>query len=285
MSLIGHSLSCTSIADGLRVIHKLGGNAIQVALGSADSRVIPKVDPKDAITACKIRCKHNFYVVVHGKYLYNFCRPPSGIKWQHKLLVDELREAAKLNADVIIHQGKNVKELKQSNAVALEQYVANLIVVLDSSTTTNKIILENSSRQGTERGYALSELADIYSAIPDAYKERIGFCIDLCHIFVSGELDMRDATRVRKWFQDFDALIGLKKLTVIHFNDSGTQFNGANDNHAMIEKGYIGAPERGGNNGGFKVVAQLCDLHQIPMILETPSGDMQGEIQLLQQYI
>lgn len=278
---IGHCMEFHTVTDTLRLIHTLGGRAVQIALGDSASKTFRTITTDDAVRANKLINKYGFYVVIHGKYLYNFCRPPSGIRWQHKLLQSELEQAAKINADVIIHQGKNLKELELTTEQAHQTFVDNLLIVLDASKgLTNKIILENSARQGTECGYTLDSLHDIYERIPASYRTRIGFCIDLCHIFVAGELDVRDLGQVQEWFKRFDRLIGLDKLDCIHFNDSDTDFDGRNDNHGSIGKGYIGKH----SILGFIHVCQLAQHHRIPLILETSSKYIDSEIKQLTEW-
>lgn len=274
---IGHCMQYHTVTDALRLINSMGGRAIQISLGDAGSRQVNVILSDDADMVKRI-CSRGFYVVVHGKYLYNFCRPAAGIAWQHRLLAQELEQAAKMDVDVIIHQGKNLKELDQTKNQAHQTFVDNLCVVLDMTKhLDNNIILENSARQGTECGYTLTDLIDIYQRIPETYQQRIKFCIDTCHIFVAGELDMRDSVAVCKWFDRFNAHIGPSKLACIHFNDSNTEFNGANDNHGSIGRGYIGKV----STGGFQYVCQYATENQIPMILETSSEHICSEINML----
>ena len=278
---IGHCMQLTTVTNALRLMHTMGGNSIQISFGNAGEKALVTLSPEDVKTALMIIRKCNFYLIVHGKYLYNFCRPGKSIQWQVKLLQSELFEAQKIMADVIIHQGKNLKELGLSKQEAHQNFADNVSTVLKSSTdTTNLIILENSCRQGTECGYSLDDLFDIYKRLDAQVLKRIGFCIDLCHIFVAGELDVRDVDAVRDWFNRFDRKIGMDKLKVIHFNDSDTDFNGANDNHGSIGTGYIGRV----STKGMEYVTSMCAKNNIPMILETPSANMREEITLLKRW-
>ena len=288
MMNIGHSLAHNTVTDALRLIHSAGGTAIQISLGDLSSKEIIAIEAGDAITALKIINKHKFYVVVHGKFLYNFCRPLSTAGWQRNMLITELYEAGKISSDVIIHQGKNVTEISLTREEALQNYIDNIVLVLESPKIghlSNKIILENSARQGTELGYSLDELHYIYSKIPDKYKVRIGFCLDLCHCFVAGELDVRSSIAVAKWFERFNTLIGANKLTLIHFNDSDIPFNGANDQHACICQGYIGNKIKGGSSEGFMYIAQYSKTNNIPIMLETPSTNMTAEMSLIKSWL
>lgn len=270
----------TTVADVLRLINQVDGNAIQISLGPPNERTLKLVDEKDARKVCKMKSKYGFYIVVHGKFLYNFCRSGSSVAWQKSLLCKELAEADKLGADVVIHQGKNLAELGLSKAEAHRTFAENVSAVLRTSWDLgcrNKLLLENAARQGTECGYHLLDLAEIYHLIDDDVRDRIGFCIDTCHIFVAGELDMRKEADVTDWFQRFDQFIGLTHLSLIHFNDSSAEFASKNDSHGSVPLGYIGKV----SCDGFQVVCKLAAKHSIPMILETPMDHMLSEIRLL----
>lgn len=227
--------------------------------------------------------KQPIYIVVHGKYGYNFARKAETIKYQFQCFVEEcklvrtLSEANGTNVPIIIHQGKNVASEKMSREEALQNFVDNIKTLfeklhnevsppLDDIT----IVLENSAHQGTEMGYSVSELATIYSMIDDEYKSRIKFCIDTCHAFVSGEMDVRSPVAVRAFFDDFDRQIGFSKLEVIHFNDSQAKFGAKNDHHDDIGMGFAGSSELGGNIDGLMEVAIIARERGIPLILETP---------------
>lgn len=280
--IVGHHMAYGTVADALRLIHRMGGNAIQISLGEPDKRDVRLVDRQDAQTVRKIRQKHGFYLVVHGKFLYNFCR---NLEWQRKLLVKELLEAAELDADVVIHQGKNMGELGLDHTEALQAYVDNIVSVLTSPEVQgmqNRIILENSARQGTEVGYDIDDLATIFSLIPEQLHPRIGFCLDLCHAFVAGALDVRNGQSVLQWLESFERNIA--PLSLVHFNDSAIPFDGANDNHAGLGSGYIADPKLGGKLEGFHAVASYCKERNIPMIMETPSKAIAEEIALVKKY-
>lgn len=231
----------------------------------------------------KMRKEKGLYIVIHGKLILNFARPyTQKTDWQQTAMIKDMTQASRLGANVILHQGKNVKDLNFSRSEAINAFVQNLREILDKTAElglTNKIVLENSCQQGTELGYTLNELAEIYGKLQAKYQSRVSFCIDLCHIHVAGELNMTDPVAVEKFFQDFDSKIGLSKLEVIHFNDSQVVFDGHNDSHADILVGYSGNSQLGGNPTGLKKVVELAGVHGIPLILETP-GKIPYENQL-----
>lgn len=275
-----------NLADALKLGHQLGANAIQVFLSSPyNNSACRRVADTEAIEVKKLRSELDMYLVVHGKYIYNFCR---STEWQRKALAAELAEAHKVGSDVVIHQGKNVAEIGLTRAEALKAFAANLGIVLDETSKigcTNKILLENSCQQGTECGFRLEELAEIYGLFKPEHQERLGFCIDLCHIFVAGTLDVRSAESVNEFFEKFNELIGLDKLSLIHFNDSNIRFDGHNDNHNNLMVGHIGNPSLGGSSAGFRQVVRWCtDGRDIPMILETPGTMVRDEIILIKAW-
>lgn len=214
--------------------------------------------------------QHEGFLVLHGKYTYNFCR--HNVENQIQVLTEEINLASKLSCDVVIHQGKNVATEKISRLEAVNNYVRNITEVIERTYEQDNVclLLENSSGQGTELGFTLDELAFIYHQFDDSAKQRIGFCLDTCHAFVAGELDSRKKENVLLFLCQFETQIGLDHLKLIHFNDSSIQFGGHRDLHGDILGGYITNPILGGSQEGMMYLAQVANQKKIPMILETP---------------
>ena len=221
-----------------------------------------------------------FYGLIHGKYLYNFSR--RDVQNQIDILISECRLANSIGCNIVIHQGKNVASENMTREDAIINFIDNMnriltIMTNDTETissrrlTDMKIVLENSAHQGTEIGYEISELAYIYNHINNDYKHMVSFCIDTCHAFVSGAMDCRDVLSVKSFFTQFDELIGLHKLEVIHFNDSASMFNSKNDHHEYIGLGYIGNPALGGSLNGYVEIIEMARNNNIPLVLEIPN--------------
>ena len=247
---------------------ELGANAVQIYINNPNGRDLA-LPIKNVSEVKEILVNTGVYLVIHGKYIYNFCR---ALSWQTDGLVSDLQTAHQLGPEigVVIHQGKNRPELKLTHDEALQTYVDNLKTVLDrTKKINNPIILENSCQQGTEVGYTLEDLAEIFQRFEPKYRKRIGFCLDTCHIYVAGQLQMKSAAEVDQFFLKWDQLIGLEHLKVIHFNDSKTKFDGHNDHHEDIGYGYIGNQIKGGTDKGLKRVVAWAKTYQIPLILET----------------
>lgn len=223
----------------------------------------------EALKIKELKEKHNIDIVVHGKYVYNFCRI-DGYK-KIDVLINELKVSNDINADVIIHQGSNIEKHTLDKAIQL--YVDSLKQVISRMkilNLNNRIILENSAGEGNYIGYDLDTLSKIYNLFNEEEKTKIGFCIDTCHIFASGELDMRNPNSVEQFMNRFDHLIGIDKLKVIHLNDSKTDFLSKVDNHADIGYGYISKKSM----EGFKMLKKIAIGFNIPLILETKCDDI-----------
>ncbi len=125
------------------------------------------------------------------------------------------------------------------------------------------ICLETTAGQGTNLGYRFEQIANIIE-LSDS-PERLGVCLDTCHIFAAG-YDIRTEKAYRKTMGEFDSVIGLKRLKVIHFNDSRKELGSRIDRHEHIGKGCIGVEP-------FGLFMNDRRLAKIPKILETPKGD------------
>jgi len=133
------------------------------------------------------------------------------------------------------------------------------------------VLLETMAGKGTEIGSHFEELAEIISQIK--LKEKIGICLDTCHIFDGGYDVVNHLDEV---ISDFDRIIGLNNLKVIHLNDSMNTLGSHKDRHACIGKGNIGIE-------AINRIIHYPKLSHLPFILETPN-DLKGhgeEIELL----
>jgi len=286
MKIGSHMQNGGSISDLIYSIIEEGGNAMQIFVNDPNDRSDPrKISNPELIQ--QMLNNTGVFLVIHGKYIYNFCRT---IGWQKEALVKELQTASELgpNIDVVIHQGKNVKSLKLNHQEAIQTYVDNIkTVIAMTPKLKNKILLENSCQQGTEIGYSLKDLSEIWSRFTGKEKERLGFCLDTCHIYVAGQLQFKSSKEVKDFFNEFDKLIGLSYLKLIHFNDSKTKFDGHNDHHGDFTNGFISNTSKGGNLEGVKTLAKLANEYEIPMILETPMEalDRRSQIKLVKSWI
>ncbi len=256
----------TNIAD-LQLAVQRGATAAQIGLSELSNFVC---EPPLSTELVNIILNYKLKLFVHGKYVINLARKDFNLN----CLIPEIIEANRLKADIVIHQGKR---LTMRTEEAIDNYINNVkSALLLTSSCNNRILLENSAHQGTELGYALDELATIFKRIND---KRVGICLDLCHVHVAGQMDMNDAHSVRTWMEQFDILIGLNNLKLIHFNGSKIEFNGCNDEHDNLLIGKIHKSD------GYRIIAQIAHEWQIPIILETPRDIHMHEMQLIRSFI
>lgn len=220
----------------------------------------------------------NNYAVIHGKYIYNLCRQQAD---HHiDLIVEELISADKYKMDLIIHQGKNIESEGLTRMGALNNYINGIKRVLEETNhlcLENRLVLENSAKQGNELGYSIDELVYILEQIDDP---RVAICIDTCHAFVAGVCDFRQVSEVNAFVKRIRDEIGIDRLAVIHLNDSRVAFNKCNDHHGDFYAGYITNPDLGGCIEGIQLfIEQLIINDKIPYVYETPCDIVPIEFQ------
>ncbi len=128
---------------------------------------------------------------------------------------------------------------------------------------TCSLAIETTAGQGTTLGRTFEEIAQIIDGVDD--KSRICVCFDTCHVFAAG-YDIRTQETYAVTMQQFDEIVGLDRLQVLHLNDSAKEFGSFRDRHAHIGQGAIGAD-------AFQFLLRDERLGGRPGILETPKDD------------
>lgn len=155
-------------------------------------------------------------VVAHASYLINIGAPEKEIeKKSVEALLIEVQRCEQLDIPyLILHPGS----YKQQNEQAcLDRIARNLDRIFAKTTGKTKILLETMAGQGSSVGYTFEQIAYIRNATK--HKRRIGVCFDTCHAFVAG-YDFTTEKKYHKVWDEFDRIIGLKHLNVIHINES-----------------------------------------------------------------
>jgi len=276
-----HMSIANGFTDALKRSHEeMTANAMQIFMKSPRGRAITKLTPQEAGEFKAYAKKIDFkFVVAHCSYLLNFAKPVVDLSfadakqligeaprsaslssrcWALASLIDDLRGVEMLGgAGVVLHVGKSL-ELSQLDA--FDFLIKNLKKILaETEDIGAKIILENTAGQGTEMGRSFEELAEIYDSLGQS--KKIGFCLDTCHSWAWG-YDWSNADAVLK---DFDRVLGLKNLTLIHFNDAMKERGSRVDRHANLGDGCIGEKS-------LCAIAKFAAEHSIPLILETPEN-------------
>ena len=170
---------------------------------------------------------------------------------------------------LIFHPGSN-KNLTEEETI--DKIAKNLNIILKNTKDFKKVILviETTAGQGNQIGYKLEHIAEIIKLSDNP--ERLGACIDTCHIFAAG-YDIRTQVVYNNFMKNFGSIIGFNKLCAFHLNDSLKPYGSKIDRHAPIGKGYIGLD-------AFRFILNDKRLENIPLIIETPGGDKEHKADL-----
>lgn len=256
----------------------IGGNALQVFLRTPMRNTPIKIKDDEFSKVLSLLQENNSKCVVHSSYLYNFSKTTDEIDWCISNMKQELEYCDKFNGiGCIIHMGKYLKLSKDN---AFQNYIDNINLILNELNTQSKLILENSASQGTEIGNKIDDLARIYDGIIE--KEKVGFCLDTCHLFASG-YNLSEPEIAIETINEFDEKIGLDKLLVVHLNDSKKDCGCRVDRHENLECGKIAIE-------GLKTFVETLreKNYEGLIILETPKDDnetRQYEISMIKSWI
>lgn len=260
-----------SIAGGLDKAFKraadIGCNSMQIFVKNPRGWKMREVEAEEA---SEFRAARNKYqidpVVVHAAYLINLASPKDKL-WGKSIsaLKSEYERCDRLGAEYLIfhpgsHTGSGLENGIQRIAEALNEILAEV-------KNETMILLENTAGAGTSIGENFSDLKSIIEAVD--HSERLGVCIDTCHAFTA-EYNLAVKEGLAKLINDFEKIIGLEHLKVIHLNDSIHDCCTNKDQHAHIGEGKIGSE-------AFKNLINHPKLKDKVFILETPQFDDQKE--------
>ena len=139
-------------------------------------------------------------------------------------------------------------------------FKCNEVLTKEQSTT---VLLETMSGKGSEVGRNFQELRQIIDQVE--LKEKLGVCLDTCHVWDGGYDIAGDLDGV---LTEFDRIVGLSRLKAVHLNDSMNPLGARKDRHARIGEGHIGL------DALVRVVNHPA-LRELPFCLETPN-DLEG---------
>ena len=242
----------------------MGADAVQLFVQSPRTWRFPNHDPSDLERFRERRAETGLPALVHALYLVNLAAPDDEI---YRKSVETMRStvdaACAIEADaVIFHVGSH---LGSGFDAALERVVPALQQVLDRCSERTWLLMENSAGAGGTIGRSLDELAVIFGAL-DAH-ERLGICLDSCHLYVSG-VDVTDRAALDALLDELDERIGLDRLRALHANDAKAPLGSNRDRHDNIGEGLIG--------DGLGVFLAHPLLQQLPIVLEVPGADGKG---------
>jgi deoxyribonuclease IV len=201
-------------------------------------------------------------VLAHALYLVNLASE----KFYEKscaAMQNTLEVAAAIDADgVVFHVGSHLGEGMEAG---MKRCIPALLRLLDSTTDTTWLLMENSAGAGGTIGRSPDELVQLFEAC-DGH-ERLGVCLDTCHLYVSG-IDVTDRDVLDGLLEQLDAKIGPDRLRALHINDAAAGLGSNRDRHANILEGELGEE--------LGVFLSHPRLQGLPAFLEVPGVNKKG---------
>ena len=231
-----------------------------------------EIDPEDVAAFLKLAEENNFgRLVAHAPYTLNPCSAEARVReFAHIIMEDDLKRMEYTPGNYYnFHPGSHVGQ----GAEAGIEMIAQLLNEILRPEQTTTVLLETMAGKGSEIGRNFEELRAIIDRVE--LDEKMGVCLDTCHVFDGGYDLVHDLDGV---LEQFDKLIGLERLKAVHLNDSLNICGSHKDRHACIGAGNIGLE-------ALTAVINHPALRKLPFYLETPN-ELPGyaaEIKLLRE--
>ena len=250
----------------------IGANTFQFFTRNPRGGSAKKWGPADALALRELIHENGFApLLAHAPYTLNPCsQTPETVDFARRAFSEDLRNLELLpEAMYNFHPGSHTG---QGAARGIE-LIAELLNEYVTSETKTTVLLETMAGKGSEVGGRFEELAAII-AQADA-KEKIGVCLDTCHVFDAG-YDLRG--NLEEVLEEFDRVVGIGKLRAVHINDSKNPLGSKKDRHEKIGKGALGLE-------AFERIINHPALRKLPFYLETPNElpGYQKEIEMLRR--
>jgi deoxyribonuclease-4 len=258
--MFGSHLSIAgSMHKAILAAEKLGMTTVQVFTGNQKTWAAKPLDAAGIAAWATERDRLKFkHTVSHDSYLINLASADD-VLWNKSVdrFTDELQRCALLGIPYLVtHPGAH---LGTGEEVGLKRVAAGLDEVHGRVPAGTITCLEITAGQGTSLGYKLEHLATIIERVKEP--DRLGVCLDTAHLFAAGyDFRGRKYTKFRK---TLDATVGVKRVRVLHLNDSKKELGSRVDRHDHIGRGTIGLD-------GFKPFVRDAAFRDMPKILETP---------------
>lgn len=208
-------------------------------------------------------------ILAHAPYTLNCCSAkPEVRQFAIETFADDLKRMEATPGMLYnFHPGSHVGQ-GEEEGIRLIAEALNTVLRGDMTTT---VLLETMAGKDTEIGKSFEELQSIIERVE--LSDKIGVCLDTCHVFDAGYDIVNDLDGV---LEHFDKIIGINRLRALHLNDSKNPFASHKDRHEKIGEGTIGT-------AAFENIVNNKYLRELPMFLETPNelSGYKAEIALL----
>lgn len=196
-------------------------------------------------------------IVVHAPYIINIANTKKEATFElgTRFLTSEIERTEAIGAtQIVLHPGAHIGA---GADIGIKRIIEGLNEVITKDQTVH-IALETMAGKGTEIGRSFDEIAKIIDGV--THNEKLTVCFDTCHVHDAGYDIVNDFDGV---LNEFDKIVGLDRIKVIHVNDSKNERGAQKDRHENIGFGHIGFDP-------LNYIIHLEDFKHIPKILETP---------------
>lgn len=288
-------------------------SAFQIYVSNGRAYSLPEYNLRDLEEARHVLEFYDLDLYVHGCLLHNLCgaakhRKDPKFDSALKRTIDGLTAETDIVAGlggvgVVVHPNschdakkglftasKTIEAVLTKNTVASGELAKSLGITQKEFKRRRRVILENSAQEGSKRGGTLEELAEMINGVDESVRDQVSVCIDTAHAFGAGIYDWGKPSEVRRFYEDFERIVGLRYLKVFHLNDSrcsekkgsNAYFGSKKDRHENLGLGWIfsdevaGETDEGSRNEGLKEFLLQAREHGIAIIGEPPATAADG---------
>ena len=249
-----------------------GGNTFAFFTRNPRGGKAKEIDPEDVKKFLELEQENGFgKLVAHAPYTMNCASDKENLReFAREILADDMKRMELTPGNYYnFHPGSHVGQGAEAGIAKIAE-ILNEVLTKEQTTT---VLLETMSGKGSEVGRNFQEIHQIIDQVE--LKEKLGVCLDTCHVWDGGYDIVNDLDGV---LTEFDQIIGLDRLKAIHLNDSMNGLGSHKDRHAKIGEGEI----------GLEALVRVINhpaTRGIPFILETPNDDegWRREISLLRE--
>lgn len=255
-----HISSSKGYAAMGKQIKKLGGDTFAFFTRNPRGGKAKALNPEDVELFLEMAKEQKLGpIVAHAPYTLNACAAKEEIRtFARETMEDDLRRLEYTPGNYYnFHPGCHVGQ-GRDKGIGLIAEILNEILKPGQHTI---VLLETMAGKGSEIGGTFEDLREIIDRVE--LSDRIGVCLDTCHVWDAGYDIVGDLDGV---FTEFDKVIGLDRLRALHTNDSQNPIGSHKDRHATIGNGAIGKE-------AFRRLVNHPAVQGLPCILETPNDD------------
>ncbi len=260
MLLGSHVSIAGAIYESVDRAASLGCNTMQIFSRNPRGWQVTGLSPSDVEEFKKRRKEKGISpVTVHMPYIINLASQDDKLyKKSISAYIEDIERAGVLGAEYFCthlgsHGGKG-------DDWGIKRFTDGLNEILKKTLCPVTILLENTAGSGSWLGYKFEHLRRIIDGVKK--DEKLGVCLDTCHTFTAG-YDFRTEKGLKNILKEFDSIVGLNRLKLVHLNDSKAKLGSNIDRHEHIGKGEIGL-------AALKRFINHPELKDLPYILETP---------------